>query len=106
MDIKQIKVIVIQLRKLLLQNNIKPDLFILYGSYAQGNQTDESDIDIACVSRDFGKNRFKEGSLLNYLISKIDAKIELVPIGLEEYLSGKSISPILNEIIKNGTPLL
>jgi predicted nucleotidyltransferase len=106
MDIKQIKVIAIKLRELLRKDNIRTDLIILYGSYAKKTSKKNSDIDIAVVSRDFGRDRFSEGSRLNYLASFIDPRLEIVPIGLNEYLSNKSISPILNEIIKNGTPLI
>ena len=38
---------------------------ILFGSYAAGRQRRDSDIDIAVVSGDFGKDRFEEGVLLS-----------------------------------------
>ncbi len=106
MDIKEIKIIAIKLRRVLLDNNIHPDVIILFGSYAKKNPRKDSDIDLAVVSRDYGKDRFVEGSRLNYLVSQIDFRVEAIPIGLREYLSTHSISPILYEVIKFGVALL
>ena len=106
MDIREIKERVVELRSLLKKNKIRADLFILYGSYAAGNKRPDNDIDIAVISRDFGRDRFREGSMLNYLASTIDHRFEAVPIGLDEYLSKGSISPILNEIATKGIPLM
>ncbi|HPJ43319.1 MAG TPA: nucleotidyltransferase domain-containing protein [Spirochaetota bacterium] len=106
MDIRDIKIKVIELRKALRSNKIHGDIFILYGSYAAGKNRPDSDIDIAVISRDFGKNRFKEGSLLNYLTYKIDPLIEAVPFSLNEYMNKESISPLLHEIEKKGVILL
>lgn len=106
MDIKEIKIIAIRLRRSLIEKKIYPDLIILFGSYAKKKHKKGSDIDIAIISRDLGKDRFKEGSLLNLIASSIYANIEVVPIGLDEYLSNDSISPILYEIVKHGIPLL
>ena len=102
MDIRVIKERTIELRKNLKKNNIHGDIFILYGSYATGKNHKDSDIDIAVVSRDFGKNRFKEGSTLNYIAQKIDIRFEAVPVSLKDYMSSHSISPLLAEIDKNG----
>ena len=93
-------------RRLLIDNHIHPQIIILYGSYVQNKQTKESDIDIAVVSRDLGKDRLIEGSLLNRLASKIHSKIEVVPVSLKNYLDFQNISPILDQIKKTGTPLL
>lgn len=105
-SIKEIKVMAIKLRALLKKEKITSDLIILYGSYAKGKPRKDSDIDLAVISRDFGINRFKEGSKLNFLASFIDPRLEIVPIGLKKYISRNSVSPILNEIIKSGTPLI
>ncbi|HQO39208.1 MAG TPA: nucleotidyltransferase domain-containing protein [Spirochaetota bacterium] len=82
------------------------DLIILFGSQAAGTSRYDSDIDPAVISRDFGKDRFEEGSRLNYLASSINHRIEAVPVGLDEYLAKNSISPILQEITTKGIPLL
>lgn len=106
MDIRYIKQKAVELRHELLKNNIHSDIIILYGSYATGKNRKDSDIDIAVISRDFGKNRFREGSTLNFLASKIDPRFEAVPYSLKEYMSPGSISPLLAEIDKKGIVLL
>ena len=106
MDIRKIKELTVSYRSLLKQNNITPQIIILYGSYATNTQTEDSDIDLAVVSRDFGKDRFKESALLNRLANKINSKLEVIPIGLKSYFDPMNISPILDQIKKHGTPLL
>ncbi|HON79769.1 MAG TPA: nucleotidyltransferase domain-containing protein [Spirochaetota bacterium] len=106
MDIRDIKERIVELRNALKKNDIRGDIFILYGSYATGKNRKDSDIDIAVVSRDFGRDRFREGSTLNYIAQKIDVRFEAVPVDLKEYMSRHSISPLLAEIDKNGIVLL
>jgi predicted nucleotidyltransferase len=106
MDIRAIKADVVQLYRLLKEHGVRADIFILYGSYARGNPRADSDIDVAVISRDFGKDRFKEGSKLNYLASKINPRIEAVPISLADYFSKENISPLLHEITTTGIVLL
>lgn len=53
---------------------------ILYGSQISGNVHKDSDIDVAVISPDFGKDRFEEGSQLFQIAYKIDPRIEPVPI--------------------------
>ena len=106
MDIKKIKIIAIQYRRLLKNNGITPEIIILFGSYANNSQRPDSDIDLAVVSQDLGKDRFKEGSILNRLSHQINPKLEVVPIGLNDYFDKSNISPILHQIKNSGTPLI
>ena len=106
MDIREITRKVIQLRSKLLEHKINVALILLFGSYAQAQQRSESDIDIAVVSSDFGKDRIEEGALLNLLASDIDPRMELIPISVDDYLSNTSSSPLLHSIKKDGVPLL
>jgi len=48
-----------------LKKNIKIDQVILYGSYASGHMKLYSDIDIAIISPDFGKDKFTAGQSQN-----------------------------------------
>jgi predicted nucleotidyltransferase len=107
-DIAEIKIKAIGLRNLLRdQAKIHADLILLFGSYARNQAHADSDIDIAVVSRDFGKDRFKEGSVLTYWASQLDPRIEAVPVALSDYLSSEPpVSPLLFQIMKEGTPLL
>lgn len=92
-------------RRMLLEKKIHPDVIILFGSYAKGNVNKNSDIDIAVVSKKFGKNRHKEGVLLNMLAHEIDSRLEVIPVSLKEYMKKFTTSPILDQIHKTGTVL-
>jgi len=46
--------------KVLIKNKINPEKIILYGSYAKGKAHQYSDIDIAVISDQFGKDEIEE----------------------------------------------
>jgi uncharacterized protein len=95
----------LQIRRDLKKRGIRIDIMILFGSYAKNKARPDSDIDLALVSRDFGKNRLKEGAKVNSLASTYDCRFEIIPVSLDEYFSKQSISPILYEIKKYGISL-
>lgn len=74
---------------------------ILFGSYAAGRQRRDSDIDIAVVSGDFGKDRFEEGVLLSKIAYYVDARIEPHPVGLEDF-NEETWQTLLHEIKSKG----
>jgi len=45
----------------------------------------DSDIDVAVVSKNFGKDRVEEGMLLFRIAGKIDPRLEPVPISQKIY---------------------
>ncbi len=47
-----------------LREHIRLDRIVLFGSYARGEATAESDLDLIVVSPDFGENIFNDSSLL------------------------------------------
>ena len=106
MDIKDIKQLAVALRASLKAYGIHADCIVLFGSYAKNLAGPQSDIDLAVVSRDFGNDRFQEGSLLSRVAVKIHPDIEAVPVGLRDYLQPAPISPILSEIKASGTVLI
>jgi predicted nucleotidyltransferase len=67
------------------KKGITIDKVVLYGSYAKGRERPDSDIDMAIVSKDFGKDRTKEGMMLFRIAGSVDVRIEPVPISLESY---------------------
>lgn len=77
---------------------------IIYGSRVSGKYHEFSDIDVAVVSPDFGKDRYKEGSRLFEIASKIDPLIEPVPVSEDSYENDTWI-PLIYEIRKNGVEL-
>ena len=77
---------------------------ILYGSRASGRHHEYSDIDVAVVSPDFGKDRFCEGVMLFKVACEIDARIEPVPISSESYEKDTWL-PLIYEIREKGVEL-
>jgi len=80
----------------------KIDAVILFGSYANGTNTEDSDIDIAVISSDI-KDRFDDMARLMKLRRKIDLRIEPHPIKTEEFRENET--PFIDEIIKTGIEL-
>jgi uncharacterized protein len=72
----------------------------LFGSYAKGKSTDDSDIDLALIFSNLDdSNRFDLQVQLMLLAAKIDSRIEPHPISLEDFNSG---NPFVVEIKKTG----
>jgi predicted nucleotidyltransferase len=65
--------------RLLKQKGIKVSKIILFGSHAKGMAKPDSDIDIAVISSQFGRDNFKEMMLLRKLAIEIDSHIEPLP---------------------------
>jgi uncharacterized protein len=106
MDIFIIKDAVLKLRSLLIARNIAFDGAILFGSYAKGKSHPESDVDLAILSMDFGKDRIAEGVLLQTLLFPYLPHADAVPISSRSYLDLTSVSPLLDEIKKTGICLI
>ena len=90
--------------KALKRDNINVAKVILYGSRASGKAHEYSDIDVAIVSPDFGKDRFEEGVRLFKIACEIDSLIEPIPISLESYEKDTWV-PLIYEIRVNGIEL-
>lgn len=69
----------------------------LYGSYAKGNFTEDSDIDIAVVVDKLNDNFFVDTPLLWKLRRKISTLIEPVLITEDES------NPLYHDILRTGT---
>ena len=80
----------------------KIDSIILFGSYAKGTNTSDSDIDIAVVSSDI-IDKLEDMARLMRLRRNIDLRIEPHPIKTEEFRENKT--PFIDEIIKTGIEL-
>jgi predicted nucleotidyltransferase len=86
---------------ILTTNGIRVEKAILYGSYATGRVHPGSDLDLAIVSPDFGKDRFEEGKLLHRLAWRVDPRIEPIPISSASYEKNTWI-PLIYEIRQKG----
>jgi len=72
----------------------------LFGSYAKGKSTEDSDIDLALIFKNLDDSlRFDIQVQLMLLASKIDSRIEPHPISLADFNSG---NPFVVEIKKTG----
>lgn len=90
--------------KILKKNGISIDRVILYGSYARNKMRPDSDIDVAIVSKDFGKDRVEEGMTLFKIAGEIDTRLEPVPISTNAYENDTWV-PLIYEIRENGIVL-
>jgi len=88
----------------LKQEGITIDRVILYGSYARGHALPDSDIDVAVISKDFGKDRVEEGMVLFRIAGKIDPRLEPVPFSTKMYEKDTWI-PLIYEIREEGEEL-
>ncbi len=95
--VKKIGTFVKELRK----HRIRVAKIILFGSRTTSAAHEYSDIDVAVISPDFGKDRCKEGMRLFEIAYKVDPLIEPVPLSLRAYENDTWI-PLVYEIRKNG----
>jgi predicted nucleotidyltransferase len=71
----------------------------LYGSYADGRDHPDSDIDIAVVSNDFSGDGLADWDLVCKIRRGIDVRIEAIPFRPERFCDE---NPLVWEIKKNG----
>ena len=86
--------------QLLEQQGISVSKVILFGSYAKGKASPDSDIDLAIVSTQFGQDVADEMMLLRKTALKVDAHIEPVPLSPEDLDDNFSI--LAQEIKRYG----
>lgn len=75
----------------------------LFGSYAKGTAREWSDIDICVVSDTFGKDYFDERLTLYRIASKIDDRIEPVPLNTKDL--NDPLDTLASEIRKYSIPI-
>lgn len=92
--------LILQYKRLLKEKGIKISKIILFGSYAKGIAKPDSDIDIAVISSQFGKDNLKEMIFLRKLAIKIDSHIEPLPFSPKDLKD--RYSTLTSEINKFG----
>ena len=80
--------------------NYKIEAIILFGSYAKGNNQEDSDIDIAVITDDFENDIIDEELNLMRLRRKIDTRIEPHLIRVDDYKN--AVTPFIQEVINTG----
>ncbi len=63
---------------------LKPEKIILFGSYANGNPTEDSDIDICVVEKSY-KSRWEEKRKIRELLKNITLPKDILVPYLDEY---------------------
>lgn len=95
------------IRDFLNSRNISTDKIVIFGSYARGDYKQDSDIDVAIISRDFeNKDIFQKAEMLKglkwLLVDKIMLPFDIIPISLAEWTESSSLTV---EFIKSGKVL-
>lgn len=95
------------LKDLLKERGITIDRIVVFGSQVRGGFRNDSDIDIAIISRNFeGKDTFQKAQMLKglkwELVEKLMLPIDIIPISLKEW---RESSSLIVEYIKEGKVL-
>jgi len=99
-DIEKIKLDIV---KYLLP--LKPEKIILFGSYAYGTPTKDSDIDICVVEKDY-KNKWEEKSKIRKLLNHIHHPKDILNPTVEEFNFYKNeINSVYYDADKKGVIL-
>lgn len=104
---RAIKEVIDFLGKCLKNEGLNISKIILFGSHASGTATEESDIDIVIVSKDFkGKDIFKRAELTKeaeiMTIKKFMIPVDIITLTPEEL---KSKTSLISEYAKSGKVL-
>jgi predicted nucleotidyltransferase len=81
----------------IIKEKIKVRHLYLYGSYAQGTYSLESDIDVAVVADNFSGDPIEDTLLLMKLRRKIDYRIEPRPFKTEDFNLSNPLAKKLNK---------
>ena len=76
----KIKKIVFEFINELEKNNIPIDDVFLFGSYAKGDYTPDSDIDLLIVSPIFEGDKIEDRKKIRRYILKISSYLEIIPL--------------------------
>jgi len=92
MDKNRVLEIIANFKKILLKNGTSVDKLVLFGSFANGNPHEGSDIDLVVVSRDFENKSFWDRiEILTEAICEIFEPIEAIPMTPAEWERGDSM---------------
>ncbi|OIN93063.1 hypothetical protein AUJ38_03895 [bacterium CG1_02_42_9] len=89
---------------MLIKNGIPVEQIIMFGSYAKNQARYDSDLDVAVVSKTFGKNSFREMVKLSKIALGVESLIEPHPYHPKD-LKDKW-DPLANEIRNFGKRII
>jgi len=85
--------------------NVNPDKIILFGSYATGNPTEDSDIDLLII-KDMELPRYKRVKEVKKYLRRIKVPIDVLVYTSKEFDEWKDIeTSFISQINKKGTVL-
>lgn len=87
----------------LLKHHFQLHSLYVYGSYANGRSTEDSDIDIAVVADDFSGDLVEDTFQLMRIRRNVDTRIEPHPFLVKEF--NKS-NPLANEVLRSGIRII
>ncbi len=95
------------IKDFLKERNITADEIVVFGSYAKGNYTRDSDLDMAIISRDFNeKDVFQKAEMLKglkwALVEKFELAFDIVPMSLKQWQESSSL---VVDFVKEGESL-
>ena len=76
---------------------------ILFGSYAQGNANQWSDIDLALVSNEFNGVRFTDKNKIRKITITISSDLEVLPFNPKDFTVQ---DPLVKEILETGVRVM
>jgi predicted nucleotidyltransferase len=99
----KVKASVDELIRQLKANNFTIRKAYIFGSYAKGQQTEWSDIDLALVSDQFEGIRFYDHCKISPYLIKVDASLEVHPFSPEDFTPD---NPFVEEIMETGVRIV
>lgn len=87
----------------LRENDIPVKRAILFGSYAHGNYTEWSDIDLAVVSDIFVGDRFDDKRKIRPITLSVSDSLEILPYTPQDFTED---DPFVKEIIRTGIKIV
>ncbi len=83
-------------------SGIRVDHVILYGSHARGGVHETSDINVAVVSPDLGRDPFEEALTLREIALRLDPHLVPEPYSREEYRTAAEGDFLHDEVLAKG----
>ena len=104
---KRIKEIANAIKTFLNNRDIRVDKIVVFGSYARGNYSPDSDLDIAIISSDFdGKDIFQKADMIKglnwHLVERFVFPFDIITVSDKEW---RESSSLIVEYIKEGKVL-
>ena len=99
----RIQQLIKQYLKSLSENGFPVKEAIVFGSYAKGKASLDSDIDLALVSDRFEGVRFKDKNKIRKITVSISSDLEVLPFNPKDFNTN---DPLVKEILETGVRII